>query len=68
MKKEYIDFNSSIGWPAGGGIYYECLKCSTVVPTDRDGDCKCHNMYVDVSCGRIGANEPDKVKPFRYKK
>lgn len=65
--REYLDFDPTVGWPAGDGIFYECQKCKSVVSTKEDGDCKCHNLYVDATCGRIGAKEPDKVRPFRVK-
>ena len=67
MKREYIDFDPSVGWPAGEGIYYECRKCGSIVSTTEDGGCKCNNLYVDASCGRIGAKEPAQVRPFRLK-
>ena len=66
-KREYLPFDPLAGWPAGDGIFYECGKCATVVVTTEDGGCDCHNLYVDASCGRIGAKEPDKVRPFRVK-
>lgn len=66
-KCEYLEFDPAVGWPAGDGIFYECEKCSSVVSTTEDGGCDCHNLYVDASCGRIGAKEPDKVRPFRVK-
>ena len=47
-------------------LYYECLVCGNVVPSmpRKNLACKCRNILVDVSPGRIEIRDPAKAKMF----
>lgn len=54
-KKSYIDFNPGSGYPAGSGIFYECLECNEIIPSKPEDDiaCRCRNIMIDVGYGRL---------------
>jgi len=54
---EYINFDPQKRWPSGTDLFYECLQCGEELSSIEDSDCLCHNLYVDASVGRIGAND-----------
>ncbi len=64
ISREYINFDLKEGWPTREGLFYECLICRTALSTNKDSFCKCYNLVVDASAGRIGAKEEDKVRLF----
>lgn len=65
QNREYMPFDPNKGWPVGNDIFYECLECKCVLSSVIEGDCLCHNLYVDVDSGRIGANDVGKIRLFR---
>ena len=66
-KKEYIEINNSNGWQIGYDLFYECLICGTSIPSipTDNVDCKCHNFFIDVDYGRMGAIDESKIKLYR---
>jgi hypothetical protein len=66
LRKEYLPFDPTQGYPAGDGLFYECLLCGTIVsslPTDSVG-CVCGKIFIDVDYGRCAIREPASVKLF----
>ncbi len=67
--KQYIDFlpNQPQGYPAGKSIYYECQICGEEVESKplHFAECKCQNITVDNSGGRLSVTHPDKFKIFK---
>ncbi len=57
------------GWEIGDGICYECPLCGGFIRTDDENspwECRCGNLYIDYSYGRIGARERESdVRMFR---
>ena len=70
MKKQYIDYDFSKGWPVKHGLYYECLICKTVIPSDikTHACCRCKNFSFDSDYGRMGANDESQIRLFKYTK
>lgn len=65
VKYREVFFDESKGFPAGEGLYYECLLCgsrrSTFDVKDA-GFCECRNLHVDVDYCRISVKTPGSVK------
>ena len=68
IHREYINFDPKQGWPTGTDLFYECSQCGKELSSMEDSDCLCHNLYVDASAGRIGANDLSKIRLFRITK
>jgi hypothetical protein len=65
-KRTYRSFNPATGYPMAKGLFYECLKCGEVVPSQPDDStcCKCRNIMIDVDYGRMRIQEPERVRLF----
>lgn len=67
--KKYIDFlpNQPQGYPAGKSIYYECEICGEIVESmpPHFAECKCQNIVVDASGGRLSIEDATKIKIFK---
>lgn len=64
--RAYITFDPSQGYPAGPGIFYECLRCGGVLESmGIPGECSCDNVVVDPDAGRVMVREKDKMRAFR---
>ncbi|WP_289064374.1 hypothetical protein [uncultured Zobellia sp.] len=55
MKKEYINFDITKGYPAGKDIYYECGKCNDEIFSmpENFSECKCGNLILDMTMARL---------------
>lgn len=65
-KRIYLPLNREQGYPAGGNLYDECLRCGGVIPSlpvDSMG-CSCHNIFIDVDYGRLVIRDHDSA-PIR---
>jgi len=62
----YRSFDPNIGYPVGKNLYYECLRCGDVLPSEpEDGTrCTCRNILIDVDAGRISIEDHALVKLF----
>lgn len=67
-KRKYIEFepNQKQGYRAGKNIYYECLICGVIVESRSEhfAECKCQNITVDTTGGRLSITDPTKFKIF----
>lgn len=65
-KKIYYSFDPAKGYPAGAGLFYECLRCGEVVTSMPVVGirCKCRNIMIDVDYGRIKIQDHGAVKLF----
>jgi hypothetical protein len=66
--RQYISFKPNEGWPAANDLFYECLECNTILSSVIDGDCQCHNLYIEAYSGRMGANKLENIRLFRVLK
>jgi len=64
-KLTYIEHDFRDGWPAGDDLYYRCDLCGDMIPSTKDGQCRCGNVYVDTGYGRAGARDVSKVRLVR---
>ena len=66
-KRKYCRFDPSKGYPFGDDLFYECLRCSDVVPSspEKSTDCSCGNVMIDVGYSRISVQDHSQVKLFR---
>jgi hypothetical protein len=64
--KTYRDFNPKSGYPAAKDLFYECLRCSEIVPSlpIDSAHCQCRNIMIDVDYGRVSIQDPANVKLF----
>jgi hypothetical protein len=56
--------------PAAPDLYYECLKCGSVIPSrpkDNIG-CTCGNVFVDVDAFRVSIDDYSKFRVLRRTK
>ncbi len=65
-RRSYHTLNTSAGYPAGSGLFYECKVCGEVVPSlpSDSAHCKCRNIMIDVDYGRIAIQDEAQVKLF----
>ncbi len=66
MTRQYIPLDPDLGYPAGDGIYYECVRCGDILhsaPPDPV-TCKCHNIRIDVDAGRLAVAEVSEIRVF----
>lgn len=67
--KKYIEFepNQAKGYPAGKNVFYECLICGEFVESKPQyfAECKCQNITVDTSGGRLSITDHEKFKIFK---
>jgi hypothetical protein len=68
QNKIFIPFDASKGYPAGNGIYYECLKCSNIIPSlpTDSVSCQCGNISIDTDYGRVSVKDPEQMRIFYY--
>ena len=54
-----IPFDPEQGYPAGDALFYECLNCGTVIPSQPTDStaCRCGNISLDVDYGRLSIKE-----------
>jgi hypothetical protein len=66
-KRIYQGFDPQKGYPFGKDLFYECLLCGDILPSEPADDtaCKCRNIMIDVGYGRISIRYHGKVKLFR---
>lgn len=66
MKRKYLNFDPSKGYILGPNIFYECLRCGDVLPSQpEDGlGCSCRNIFIDVDAGRISVKDDSLLKIF----
>ena len=66
-RREYLDFDSSSGYPASKEMWYECSKCGDTVESypDDSTHCTCRNIMIDADYGRIVIQDHSKVKLFK---
>lgn len=64
--RQYLSFDSSRGYPAGPGLFYECINCGDVIASlpAESQCCSCGNLVVDVDFGRLLFRDPTKGKLF----
>lgn len=64
--RSYLHFDPAAGYPAGNNVYYECLKCGDIIPSQpKDcANCKCRNIMIDVDYGRVKIQYPAQLKVF----
>ena len=64
--RKYIEFDPSKGYPASGLLFYECLLCGGIVLSwpAKSISCRCLNIRVDPSYGRMAVNDPAKIRLF----
>lgn len=65
--REYLELNPAQGYPLGPDLYYECLRCGDVLPSEPDDDvnCTCRNLGIDVGFSRMVVLDRSKVRLFR---
>lgn len=68
--RKYLPIEPDKGYPAGKGLYYECLVCGDVIPSmpDDDTSCKCRNIMIDVGFSRMVIDDPTRARLFSAKK
>lgn len=64
----YHDYNPAAGYPAGSNLYYECLGCGDIVPSQPPDSvaCKCRNIMIDFDYGRLKIQDALTTKLFSY--
>lgn len=69
MAKKYIDFqpNQLKGYPLGKKVFYECLVCGEEIESKPQyfAECKCQNITVDASGGRLSITDHEKFNIFK---
>ena len=65
-RRSYHTFDPSAGYPAGSGMFYECLRCGGIVPSlpKESTHCKCRNIMIDAEYGRITIQAQPLVRLF----
>ena len=65
--RDYLTFDSAVGYPMDRSLFYECIKCGDVVPSKPDDSthCNCRNIMIDVDYGRMAVQEPANIRLFR---
>lgn len=66
MEKKYINFDASVGFPAGERVRYECGICSDTLPSmpQNAAACKCRNIIVDADAGRVSVKDEKEIKAY----
>jgi hypothetical protein len=56
-----VPFEPSRGYPRGDDLFYECLRCHDVIPSNPHDSvqCSCGNFRIDVDYGRLAAKSGD---------
>lgn len=70
FKLEYISYNFKDGYPSDDALFYECQKCLDVIASNvkENTECKCGNIFIDVSSARFVVEDEEKIKLLRVKK
>jgi hypothetical protein len=68
--RTYRDLKPGELYPFAKDLFYECMICGEVIPSmPYDAvDCACHNIWIDAPQGRMGVNDPSKLRLFRVSK
>jgi hypothetical protein len=63
-KRIYYQFDPASGYPAGNGMFYECLGCNDILPSLPKVSiiCTCKNISIDVDYGRISIKNNRKTR------
>jgi hypothetical protein len=64
--RKYLTLDHSAGYPVDESLFYECVKCGTVLPSkppDNIG-CVCDNVFIDVDWGRINIKDRSQIRAF----
>lgn len=66
MKRKYIMFDATKGYPAGARVRYECGICGATLASmpDHSTACKCRNIIVDAEAGRVAVKEFAKLLAY----
>jgi len=53
--------------PKGRDIYYKCLRCGEVIPSQPDDNvgCKCGNVFIDIDYFRLVVEDYNQFQPVR---
>ena len=64
--RKYINFKSSLGYPAGDNTFYVCTNCGDIFPSlpKENTICSCGNLCIDVDYGRVTVKKQNKLKIF----
>lgn len=64
--RNVLNFEPSNGYPAGKNIYYECLRCGSVLPSQPEDNqaCSCCNVVIDVDAGRVSIRDHSQFRVF----
>jgi ABC-type ATPase with predicted acetyltransferase domain len=62
---KYVQYDFTKGWPIGADLFYECQNCGEAIASNKHGECKCGNVYVDIGAARAGAEDESKVRIVR---
>lgn len=64
MTRRYLKVDPKLGYPLGPKIFYECLRCDAVVPSEQQdvAACKCGNISFDI--GRLDVEDEAKFRMF----
>ena len=64
--KTYHNFNPNTGYPKGKSLFYECLRCGNIIPSQPKDyiECACRNIAIDVGYGRIIVKDNKMIKLF----
>lgn len=57
--RQYIAADISQGYPAGIDMYYECMRCSDIIPSlpDNSTYCSCRNIAIYPEDYRMNIDE-----------
>ena len=63
--RSYIELNIRTR-PCRKGVFYECVKCGGIIPSDTMDNvrCSCRNVFIDADAGRISFLDSSKVRCF----
>lgn len=64
--KKYVEFIKKEGFPAGNKTFYECTICHSVITSVPEFfiSCKCSNIEVDATAGRVIVKDKKSFKIF----
>ncbi len=53
--------------PKGRDIYYKCLRCGDVIPSQPDDNvgCKCGNVFIDIDYFRLVVEDYKNFQPVQ---
>ncbi|HVS32820.1 MAG TPA: hypothetical protein VMS98_15355 [Thermoanaerobaculia bacterium] len=65
-----IELSDKVPIPNGSDLFYECLRCSDVIPSlPRDNiGCTCGNVFVDIDAYRVAIDDYSKIRVLRRTK